>query len=304
VVHPIHTMSDSEDPPSIVHSKASPKIDIENVDGIAYLASVEGGTVDLVLTDPPYIISRASGMNAHYETVAANAAAGVEFAKTEAEWDEHKAKAGLAAATETQKDNYLRHGSIYGTKYCVKTDYGEWDSAFTMEALAVFVREYYRALRKGGTIIIFFDLFKISYLKEIMEGCGFKQIRFIEWIKTNPQPLNSKVNYLTNCREIALLGVKGGKPTFNSKYDKGVYEFPLQGGKTRFHPTQKSLPLMQALIEKHSNAGDTVLDTFAGSGTTAVACLRTGRAFKGAEVSPEYFGKMRDVFPELFVERE
>ena len=292
-------MSDSDEPPIIAHKEVSPKINIENIDGLAYLASVESGTVDLVLTDPPYIISRASGMNAHYETVAANAVAGVEFVKTEAEWEVKKAS--LEDSTETQKDNYLRHGSIYGTKYCVKTDYGEWDSTFTMEALAGFVREYYRALRKGGTIIVFFDLFKISYLKEMMEECGFKQIRFIEWIKTNPQPLNSKVNYLTNCREIALLGVKGGKPTFNSKYDKGIYEFPLQGGKTRFHPTQKSLPLMQALIEKHSNPGNTVLDTFAGSGTTAVACLRTGRAFKGAEVSPEYFGKMREVFPELFV---
>ena len=67
-----------------------------------------------------------------------------------------------------------------------------------------------------------------------------KQIRFIEWIKTNPQPLNSSTNYLTNCREIALLGVKGGKPIFNSKYDNGKYEFPLQGGKERFHPTQKT----------------------------------------------------------------
>ena len=35
---------------------------------------------------------------------------------------------------------------------------------------------------------------------------------------------------MTNCREIALLGVKGGKPTFNSKYDNAIYEFPIQGG--------------------------------------------------------------------------
>jgi len=65
---------------------------------------------------------------------------------------------------------------------------------------------------------MFFDIWKITILKELFEKHKFKQIRFIEWIKTNPQPLNSKVNYLTNCREIALLGVKGGKPTFNSKY--------------------------------------------------------------------------------------
>ena len=55
-----------------------------------------------------------------------------------------------------------------------------------------------------------------------MEMCGFNQIRFIEWIKTNPQPLNSKTNYLTNCREVALLGVKGSNPTFNGEYDTGI----------------------------------------------------------------------------------
>ena len=80
---------------------------------------------------------------------------------------------------------------------------------------------------------------EITPLKEILEKEGFKQIRYIEWIKTNPQPLNSSTNYLTNCREIALVGIKKSKPTFNSKYDNGIYEFPLQGGKNRFHPTQK-----------------------------------------------------------------
>lgn len=82
-----------------------------------------------------------------------------------------------------------------------------------------------------------------------MGKIGFKQIRFIEWIKTNPQPLNSSLNYLTNCREVVLLGVKKSKPPFNSKYDNAIYKFPLHGGKNRFHPTQKSLPLFEELIK-------------------------------------------------------
>jgi site-specific DNA-methyltransferase (adenine-specific) len=113
----------------------------------------------------------------------------------------------------------------------------------------------------------------------------------IEWIKTNPQPLNSKVNYLTNCREIALVGVKGGSPTFNSSYDNGIYMYPLQGGKNRFHPTQKSLALFEELIKKHSNENDVVLDTFLGGGTTAIACKNTNRQFKGCEISKEYIDK-------------
>ena len=139
---------------------------------------------------------------------------------------------------------------------------------------------------------MFFDIWKISYLKDIMERNKFKQIRFIEWIKTNPQPLNSGVNYLTNCREVALIGIKGSKPTFNSKYDNGIYSFPLQGGKNRFHPTQKSLPLFEELIRKHSNEGDTVLDTFLGAGTTAIACKNTERHFKGCEIETNYYEKI------------
>jgi site-specific DNA-methyltransferase (adenine-specific) len=142
---------------------------------------------------------------------------------------------------------------------------------------------------------MFFDLWKITNLKDIMEKHKFRQIRFIEWIKTNPQPRNSKVNYLTNCREIALLGVKDGGPTFNSSYDNALYQFPLQGGKNRFHPTQKSLELFEALINKHSNEGDTVLDTFLGSGTTALASRNTKRKFKGCEISKEYCDKINEL---------
>jgi len=127
-----------------------------------------------------------------------------------------------------------------------------------------------------------------------MEGEKFKQIRLVEWIKTNPQPINSSVNYLTNCREIALLGIKKSKPTFNSKYDKGIYEYPLQGGKDRFHPTQKSLPLFEDLIRKHSNEGDVVLDCFAGSATTAIAAINTNRRFTGCESNEEYFSKAEE----------
>jgi site-specific DNA-methyltransferase (adenine-specific) len=164
-----------------------------------------------------------------------------------------------------------------------------------MEILEQFISEYYKKLKKGGTLIIFFDLWKITELKYLLEKYKFKQIRFIEWIKTNPQPLNSKVNYLTNCREIALIGVKDGKPTFNSSYDNGIYRFPLQGGKNRFHPTQKSLVLFEELIKKHSNENDTILDTFLGSGTTAIACKNTKRNFKGCEISKEYYDKILEI---------
>ena len=268
-------------------------IEIKNMEGMQYLSTITDGTIDLILTDPPYIISKDTGMNVHYNNVKNNEENNIEFVKTEEEWEIYKIENELE--DDTKKSNYMKYGTIYGKKYCVKTDYGDWDSEFTMEILDNFIKEYYKKLRNGGTLIIFFDLWKISLLKDLMEKNKFKQLRFIEWIKTNPQPLNSSVNYLTNCREIALLAVKGTKPTFNSKYDNGMYMYPLQGGKNRFHPTQKSLGLFEELITKHSNVNDIVLDTFLGGGTTAIACKNTKRGFRGCEISTEYYDKVLEI---------
>lgn len=268
-------------------------INIENKDGLEYLDTIENNSIDLILTDPPYIISRESGMNTHFNNVQKQIEDNIEFVKTEEEWKKYKKKNNIK--NDDKKDNYMRYGSIYGKKYCVKTDYGDWDSNFTVEVLEEFIKEYYKKLRKGGTIIIFFDLWKITALKDLLEKHKFKQVRMIEWIKTNPQPLNSKVNYLTNCREIALTAIKDKKPTFNSQYDNGIYMYPLQGGKNRFHPTQKSLELFEDLIKKHSNENDTVLDTFLGGGTTAIACKNQKRKFRGCEISKEYYDKIINV---------
>ena len=266
------------------------KIEVENKDGLEYLKTINDNSIDLILTDPPYIISKDTGMNTHYNKVKKNEVEGVEFIKTEQNWTEYKEQHEIK--TDNKKDNYMKYGTIYGKKYCIKTDYGEWDSKFTIEILEKYIELYYKKLRTGGTLIIFFDLWKLSELKNLMEKYKFKQLRFIEWIKTNPQPLNSKVNYLTNCREIALLGIKGGTPTFNSKYDNGIYHYPLQST-NRIHPTQKSLKLFEDIIKKHSNENDNVLDTFLGSGTTALASKNTKRNFYGCEISKEYYDKIQ-----------
>lgn len=56
-----------------------------------------------------------------------------------------------------------------------------------------------------------------------------------------------------------------------------------------FHPTQKPVALMEYLIRTYTNDGDTVLDNCMGSGTTGVACIKTGRNFIGIEMDDKYF---------------
>ena len=70
---------------------------------------------------------------------------------------------------------------------------------------------------------------------------------------------------------------------------RGYFASRTPRGKERFHPTQKPVDLMEELIKLHSNPGDTVLDSFAGSGATGVAALLTGRNFIGSEINEDYF---------------
>lgn len=273
------------------------RIEVKNAEGLEYLDTIDDNSIDLILTDPPYIISKESGMNIHYNNVKNNT-----NTKTEEEWIEYKKtldkpekELKMDKGKGWSKSNYLKYGTILGKKYATQTDYGEWDKQFTIDILEQFIEKYYKKLKKGGTCIIWFDMWKISYLKELMEKYKFKQIRFIEWIKTNPQPINSKVNYLTNCREVAVLGIKVSKPTFNSKYDNGIYRFPMASGRNKFHPTQKNLQLFEELVKKHSNENDTVLDTFLGGGTTAIACKNLNRYFYGCEIDETYYEKIKNI---------
>jgi DNA modification methylase len=64
----------------------------------------------------------------------------------------------------------------------------------------------------------------------------------------------------------------------------------LKGRKNqRVHPTQKPVALLEWLIKTYTNEGDTVLDPVMGSGTTAIACINTGRHFVGIEKDKGYF---------------
>jgi site-specific DNA-methyltransferase (adenine-specific) len=230
--------------------------EFSNKNGIYLLKEQQNDSIDLILTDPPYIISKKSGMNSLFNS-----------------------------DVSSEK---------YGNKYAIQTDYGKWDSEFTLDDLNIFINEYYRVLKKGGTIVIFFDLWKIESLKEILENNKFEKIRFIEWVKTNPVPINQKVAYLSNSREVALFATKGSGNTFNSTYDNGIYMYPIYQGNRkidRIHPTQKSLELFQDIIKKHTNEGDVVLDTFGGSATTYIASLKENRKCKSCELNKDYYEK-------------
>lgn len=228
----------------------------EQKDAILFLNDIAPNSVDLILIDPPYIISRDSGY----------------------------------VNNAPDKVDYI---AKYGKH---KIDFGEWDKQeLNLQNL---FSEFYRILKPSGTLLMFYDFWKMQEVKECAEGLKFAQPRLGIWNKTNPVPINSKLNYLSNSKEYFVSFVKKSKPTFNSEYDNGDYYYeenvdtyflPILHGKERTkHPTQKPLALIEDLIKKHSNEGDLVVDCFAGSGTTGEVCKNLNRECLMCEINPEY----------------
>ena len=71
-------------------------------------------------------------------------------------------------------------------------------------------------------------------------------------------------------------------------YTTDVWQIPSESAKRVGHPAPFPISLPRRLIELYTYEGDLVLDPYMGSGTTAVAALRTGRKYIGIETEPEY----------------
>ncbi len=89
--------------------------------------------------------------------------------------------------------------------------------------------------------------------------------------------------------------VSGKKWTADNQWDVWVHAIPQSNFKDkRIHSAQKPLALYTQIIETTTQPGDTILDPFAGSGTTGHAALLTGRDFLLIEKEPEYITSLAD----------
>lgn len=92
------------------------------------------------------------------------------------------------------------------------------------------------------------------------------------------------------CGEALAIMHPPGEKRWNRGGCAGYWCSPKSEGIERYggHPTPKPVRLMIELIEAFTDPGDLIVDPFAGSGTTGIACMRTGRRFIGIELNDEY----------------
>lgn len=99
------------------------------------------------------------------------------------------------------------------------------------------------------------------------------------WIKAG--------NHYRHRHELIIYGTNGdAKRQFPASEPDVWNNKPVNFTKPRHHPAEKPIELVERMIRNSSQPGDTVLDTFVGSGTTALACRSLGRNFVGFEINP------------------
>lgn len=91
--------------------------------------------------------------------------------------------------------------------------------------------------------------------------------------------------------ESEVYGSESGVTTYDSteRYPRSVLKFSSDKQKSNLHPTQKPVALLEYLIKTYTQENETVLDFTMGSGSTGVACKNTNRNFIGIELDEKYF---------------
>ena len=220
-------------------------------DCLKRMAELEAESVDMVLADPPYGTTACA-----WDTV-------IPF---EPMWEQLKRiakdRAAIVLFGSEPFSSHLRMSNIKQYKY----DW-VWEKTQSRGHLL----GYKRPMVKHELISVFNS---VSYYP-IFADKPVKNIR--PYSKSGKTELyNNKTVNQSETRKVPL----------NKKLPESILRF-ANAQKTK-HPTQKPVSLLEYLIKSYTQEGETVLDFTMGSGTTGVACVKTGRSFIGIELDKGY----------------
>ena len=153
----------------------------------------------------------------------------------------------------------------------------------TLEWLPNLVNNFKRIMKPNSVIYLFcnwqnYDVFKKEFEKY------FELKNLIVWDK---QWFGMGYNWRPNHEFIMVL--TNGKFKTNSNNNENILRYRRIHPTKMYHSCEKPIALLEKLIEESSNEGDTVLDSFIGSGTTPIAAINTNRKYIGYELDEKYF---------------
>ena len=226
-------------------------INLMHGDCLERMKEIPNGSVDMVLTDPPY---------------GTTACKWDSIIPLEPMWEQLKRvikpNGAIALFGSEPFSSALRMSNIKNYKYDWK-----WEK----EKAGNFQLAKKQPMKKQEDICIFYQKFP-TYIPQ--------NLILINKVRKNNANKNGSMGHLQSSQHRKeYLQVYTNYPTEVLKYnnEKGL------------HQSQKPVALMEYLIKTYTNEGETVLDFTMGSGSTGVACLNTRRNFIGIELDHEYF---------------
>lgn len=133
-----------------------------------------------------------------------------------------------------------------------------------------------------GPVVMFCDRHRRSLIEFTMCKAGFNFINDAVWFK---RPWGIGYNFRPAHEHILLFSLS--KTIKASHYSLSSVLQHNKVGKKQ-HPTEKPVSLMEEIIIGLTNPGQVVLDPFMGSGSTAIACINSGRGFYGYDIIKNY----------------
>jgi site-specific DNA-methyltransferase (adenine-specific) len=141
-----------------------------------------------------------------------------------------------------------------------------------------------------GWVMYFCQAEAVTPWRDAIEAAGGKYKRTMVWIKPDSTPQLNGQMPAPGYESMPLAWCGIGHSRWNGGGRRGVFtHITNQPDREGTHPTEKPVPLMAELVTLFSQPGDLICDPFCGSGTTGIACVRTGRKFVGIELDQRYF---------------
>jgi site-specific DNA-methyltransferase (adenine-specific) len=150
-------------------------------------------------------------------------------------------------------------------------------------------------MKCSGWMLCFCTTEGVAIWRDNIEARGLKYKTPLIWVKPDALPkFNGQgPSHGHECLVSAWCGT--GYSRWNGGGRRGTFIHnvnpPSRDGR---HPTEKPLSLMIELVTLFSNPGEIICDPFMGSGTTGIACVKTGRRFIGIERDVKYFQIARE----------
>lgn len=229
-------------------------VTLHSGDALAVLASLESGSVDAVVTDPPY---SSGGMVRGDRTMST--------------------ASKYVTSGNTRRDELVDFSGDGRDQ----RSYAYWSALWMGEAV--------RVTKPGGLILAFTDWRQLPATTDAIQAGGWVWRGIVPWYKPSARPQSGR---FTNQCEYVVWGSRGGMGNdYTLPVFPGFYQ--ASAPREREHITQKPLDVMRELV-KIVPEGGVVLDPFMGSGTTGCAAVLEGRRFIGCEMVPHYQGVAQD----------